>query len=71
MKYVLMTVLLLGALAAYRHSFPAGAAVLVTVAAVIALKAWHKASIPENNIQFSQISSPYLFLWIIFLGLSL
>lgn len=38
MKYVLMTVLLLGTLAAYRHSFPAGAAVLVTVAAVIALK---------------------------------
>ena len=38
MKYVLIAVLLLGALAAYHHSFHAGVALLVTVAAVIALK---------------------------------
>lgn len=38
MKYVLIAVLLLGALAAHHHSFHAGVALLVTVAAVIALK---------------------------------
>jgi len=38
MKYVLITVLLLGALTASHHSFHAGAAVLVTVAAVLILK---------------------------------
>lgn len=38
MKYVLITALLLGALAANHHSFHAGAALLVTVAVVIAFK---------------------------------
>ncbi len=38
MKYVLIAVLLLGALTAYHHSFHAGAALLATVAAVLALK---------------------------------
>ena len=38
MKYVLIAVLLLGAVAAHHHSFHAGVALLVTVAVVIALK---------------------------------